>query len=265
MPSNATRTFIFHQVYDMAAVVEECIDNAGSFGEVDWKNPEVLNCLIDFSKVSLLHHYVYSMIGLEHRHDYRKNSDLYEESEEMRAEVHGLLEAYGISVQPYEDYVDSLAEAQENDAWFYHWFLKHETMFEELWEKMTQEVFHLLFANRAFLLRFNKALAMYLAEGGVAIPPSFRGGRGVLKRQSHFPVWLRKAVFYRDQGRCVLCQRDLSGLISLGFEAHLDHIVPLQMWGSNDPCNIQLLCGTCNRRKSGKVATTATRYQPWWD
>lgn len=50
-----------------------------------------------------------------------------------------------------------------------------------------------------------------------------------------------------QKGRCACCKVDLkvSG-------RHLDHIQPLARGGSNDDRNIQLLCPSCNLRKSAK-------------
>jgi 5-methylcytosine-specific restriction endonuclease McrA len=39
---------------------------------------------------------------------------------------------------------------------------------------------------------------------------------------------------------------------SLGKEFHLDHIMPLFLGGSNDRSNLQMLCPTCNLKKSFK-------------
>ena len=77
------------------------------------------------------------------------------------------------------------------------------------------------------------------------------------------PKWVRKAAYCRDRGRCVFCNRDLTGIINLDLDEHFDHIVPLAIGGINDPSNIQLSCSHCNRRKSKKPAT-AYRYMEWW-
>ena len=55
-----------------------------------------------------------------------------------------------------------------------------------------------------------------------------------------------KMLFIAQSGRCVYCEARIAD----GY--HADHIMPLARGGSNDKSNIQLLCPTCNRRKSAK-------------
>ena len=64
-----SRQFVFRRVYDMAALVEECIENASSLMELDWTDTEVCNAVVKCHKMSLLHRYIYAMIAVEHRHN----------------------------------------------------------------------------------------------------------------------------------------------------------------------------------------------------
>ena len=59
------------------------------------------------------------------------------------------------------------------------------------------------------------------------------------------PEAVRNEVWRRDQGKCTQCQ----SVRNLEF----DHIVPVSKGGSNTARNIQLLCETCNRRKSDGI------------
>lgn len=52
-------------------------------------------------------------------------------------------------------------------------------------------------------------------------------------------------IYVQQKGRCAYCRTTLSD----GYE--VDHIVPLSAGGTNDPANVQLLCDSCNSRKSG--------------
>jgi len=55
------------------------------------------------------------------------------------------------------------------------------------------------------------------------------------------PQDVKIAVAVRDQGRCVECGSN--------EDLHYDHKIPWSRGGTNTINNIQLLCGTCNRRK----------------
>jgi hypothetical protein len=111
----------------------------------------------------------------------------------------------------------------------------------------------LLFGNREFLLDFNSVLADYRRRRG-DLPSS----------RCAIPAWVKKAAYFRERGKCALCNRDLSGLIAIDKKQHYDHIVPLVAFGINDPCNIQLLCAGCNLSKGASPARTSSLYEAWW-
>ena len=116
-----TRQFVFQRVYDTAALIEECIEDEESIIELDWDNPIVIRGLAKFSKLSLLHRYIFAMIYVEHHREYRKNSDMYESSEDV-APIEKLFDAYGISYQPYISCVPSTptekAQSQLEDPFY---------------------------------------------------------------------------------------------------------------------------------------------------
>ena len=259
-----SKDFRFHYVvYELASMVEGNASEPYSFIEVNWESPAVIQSLCRFSKVSILHYYIFAETAVYFRRDYRKNADSFEQDE--IAEIEVLFQTYGVKLNSFEEFYKlRKAELRDYDNVFYQWFSSQEDQFEELWEVVTLEVFQLLFANRAFLLDFNQSLAEYLRSGVVSVPSNYLSKSGHIKRDGHIPSWLKKAVYFRDHGRCVLCQKDLTGLISVDQTLHYDHIVPLHQWGINDPCNIQLLCDKCNLQKSGEAAVTGIRYPSWW-
>ena len=254
----------FHnKAYEMASIVEINATDSALFREIDWEQPETVQSILKPSKICLLHRYIYAAIFTYESAEYRENSDLYWDACIENNDLEETFTIYGISVEPFRQYIAEL-DTKENNNLFYAWFLLNEAKFELLWEKITEEVFHVLFANRAFLLKFNSSLADFLKQGLVKIPPSYLDKKGVVKRHS-IPAWVKKAVYFRDHGRCVLCNKDLTGLLSTDQTLHYDHIVPLKLWGTNDPCNIQLLCEKCNLEKSGNLVKTGYRYPMWWD
>lgn len=65
------------------------------------------------------------------------------------------------------------------------------------------------------------------------------------KQRSYIPDSVRHEVWRRDGGRCVEC----------GSQENLefDHIIPVSKGGANTARNLQLLCESCNRKKSDKI------------
>lgn len=179
---------------------------------------------------------------------------------------------YGIRYESFLAYLSSIGEtfqsASEDDV-FHHlqdtWLTES---YDRLLEQTVKEVFHILFQNRTLLLAFNEYVASIVAyadqsEVDQTILGRFKAS-GTLKRHRP-PAWAQRAVFYRDRGRCVLCEKDLSGLTNLCNIENYDHIVPLARFGLNDVSNLQLLCAECNQReKSAKAAITSNVYQSWY-
>ena len=66
-----------------------------------------------------------------------------------------------------------------------------------------------------------------------------------IKREP-IPDDVKLLVWSRDCGTCTRCGSNQ--------QMHFDHIIPVAKGGSNIAENIQLLCQTCNLRKSDKIA-----------
>lgn len=122
--------------------------------------------------------------------------------------------------------------------------------FDNLIIQLSNEMFYVLFQNRGFLYDFNSSLSGYNDE---------------VKQRIPIPLWVQRAVFFRDHGICVFCGKDLSGLLHAADdrEVHYDHIIPLSQNGVNDISNLQLTCKKCNLKK-GSCDKTSTEYMQWY-
>ncbi|HXF71674.1 MAG TPA: HNH endonuclease [Actinomycetota bacterium] len=73
----------------------------------------------------------------------------------------------------------------------------------------------------------------------------------VTRRSSPLPEgWdrLRREVLERDSWRCYHCG---------GPATEVDHIVPAQRGGTDDPSNLAAICSRCHARKTGREAQAA--------
>lgn len=159
-------------------------------------------------------------------------------------------------------------DADEDDIYEFMNEIRLSEAYEKLLDKTVKEVFHILFQNRSLLLMFNEfvsgVLSMVRLDDAEDLDSSMFTSNGTLKRV-RAPAWAQRAVFFRDRGRCVLCDQDLSGLTNIANVENYDHIVPLSRFGLNDISNLQLLCERCNQRvKRDGEAVTSTRYQTWY-
>lgn len=182
------------------------------------------------------------------------------------------LEYHSMEHQSFEAFLDkrekNFIDCDEDDVYEFIHELREDGVFDQLIEHITKEVFHVLFQNRELSKAFNIMMANALqTETNYNTPKKFEElflRPGILKRAT-IPKWVRRAVFYRDRGRCVLCDKDLSGQINLENQENYDHIVPLTRHGLNDISNIQLLCKECNQiEKRAGEAVTSNKYQSWY-
>ena len=131
-------------------------------------------------------------------------------------------------------------------------------------DALVPATFHILFSDLRFLQDFQDIVSELVSQISAEEFPIALRSVGVLRRPRHIPVWLKKAIFHRDKGRCQACLCDLTGVIALGSEIHIDHIRPLARSGSNDPTNFQLLCEPCNKRKGAREVEGRWRTQTYW-
>ena len=113
----------------------------------------------------------------------------------------------------------------------------------EHWRIFTDGAYFLLLAFVGFVVWWARK-ENRRADNTRVTPPQSTTARGVPipKRSRTIPQDVKIAVSVRDQGKCRVCGSTQN--------LHYDHIIPYSRGGSsNDPDNIQLLCGYHNRLK----------------
>jgi hypothetical protein len=185
--------------------------------------------------------------------------------------VEEAMKHYGFELEPFTDWLKHQGKrfeaADENDISEYLDELPLTEPFDKLLTQSVREAFYILFGNRRLLLHFNDMMAQELTlHAKDEIPEEYAAKfskPGILKRVG-IPEWAKRAVFFRDRGLCVTCGNDLSGLMSAWPDEHYDHVVPLTAGGLNDVTNLQVLCGTCNRKKGPRHIVTSNSYEDWY-
>lgn len=79
-------------------------------------------------------------------------------------------------------------------------------------------------------------------------PPHLRGVK-LAKETAHYRTsdWKsrRLRILVRDAYTCRAC-----GLVCHSKDAHVDHVIPLEEFGTDDDSNLQTLCSSCHGRKT---------------
>lgn len=262
----------FYETYYFCNVVQNVIksqfnyllDLEGFCGDLN-----IYNHSEPFRKYSTLHsfiEYIVDDIYFEAIDDAKNNNLRAQVLKYQKAPIEYALEYHSLCFTSFKGYMKGeqkeLCEFNEDDLVNYYLQLKDDVYYE-LVEQTTKEIFHVLFQNREFLLSFNQMMAEYLESAGGGNCNLFTK-KGTFKRR-HIPKWVKRAVFYRDKGRCILCDSDLSGTLNANNMENYDHIIPLAKFGFNDVTNIQLLCKACNQKeKKADLLITSSKYYSWY-
>jgi hypothetical protein len=160
--------------------------------------------------------------------------------------------------------VPFIAEASFDDEDYYYAQYLFAQIREHVLPGLTAEVFNLLFQDRGVLKAFNALIAERVVDMEQADYPDYLKRDGVFIRCNYWPSWLKDGLTRRDKGHCAICQCDVSGLLARDADVHIDHIIPLNLGGVNDPTNLQLLCDKCNGAKGGDATTTTEMVPNFW-
>lgn len=168
---------------------------------------------------------------------------------DKRLWIDRLLTNYGHTQESFYSFIKDCDFKFIEDVYTDYCFLNGE--YDDAVLKLSRELFYVLFQNREFLYRFNSYLSIR-----EHLPIS----------RCNIPAWVKRAVKYRDHGKCVCCGKDLSGILDCEDEnsVHYDHIVSLHEGGLNDVSNIQLMCRVCNLAKSSG-SYSGLIYKDWYD
>lgn len=241
----------FESIYLFVDIIYQSVKSEVEFWNFDVN--DFIKSATTFQKKSLLHIYVESTLFNYYLRNFRKNGDCYEE--EDIDEWKSIFTAYNVTLH----FPDCNFDDPEEDDCVYEWFLDNEASFKALFKKLSIEIVHILFVNKKFLLHFNELARKSFNE----IPKALLTEKGTIKRTA-IPKWAQRAVFHRDYGHCVFCNKDLTGIISTMATSNYDHIIPLDKQGFNDVCNLQLSCESCNKSKGAKEDAPTYKYEPRW-
>ncbi|WP_417442385.1 HNH endonuclease [Idiomarina abyssalis] len=262
--------FKFYQTYYFCNVINNVLRD--QFSYIRKLNDFYDDCktfyfLGKFQKESIFHEFIEFIVsGI-----YDEHLDQFDLHESIKLPIERAFEYYDVTYITFQEFYheDGLHEHidAEQGCYDYMEFLKSTGAYNLLLQKTTNEIFYILFQNRDLLMVFNQKIAdIFETENKSDCPKQLlhlMTANGFAKRKP-IPVWVKNAVYFRDRGRCVLCNMDLSGILNLDNKNNFDHIVPLARFGFNDVTNIQLLCHGCNQKKLAGKAVTSTKTQPWY-
>jgi hypothetical protein len=253
-------------VYYICQMVDGSLDGLGFERNIEGFMGDMAcsRLLHDYPKFTPLHEYieeiVTDVIWEEHGVDESKLLDAHNIRWGKKLWVDHLLQAHGFQYS----FVTWAAQVEDKSAEAYLEYLQSEDILPTLAECVAKEAFHILFANRKVLRNFGERAAYHVLETAPAFYSEKLTAKGYLKRAS-IPQWVRDAIFHRDKGICVQCKADLTRLINQQNALHYDHMIPLAKGGMNDVTNLQLLCESCNLKKSHHIVQHSVVYESWYE
>lgn len=264
----------YYNTYYFANIITNLLENRFAYIRTIndlFEDYLVLDFIGDFPKFTALHRFAEFVFHLECSDELTsENIAAVLATVDKKLTVNHAFDEYAIDHTSLTEWLSdkkTLSSVDADDLYEYYHELRLEQAYADLIDRLTNEVFFVMFLNRRILHSLNDLIAMYVGNLPLTdVPSSDRHlftRDGVVKRRN-IPTWVRRAVFYRDRGICGTCSREISGLVNISNSKHFDHIVPLAQGGINDVTNIQLLCDKCNLAKGGRESGTSTLYERWF-
>jgi len=264
-------TYYFHNIYAYASDIEESARFEIPFKFKSSEEEMVfLNCVTKFNRNTLLHLYIKQQLlhrwsifffeSMSDELDIFMDDDQFDLMEYRDLQI--LFDLFKIDIKFINIRQDEDCCLMTNPTKINAWFHKNIDKFEKLAKFLTEEIFHILFSNKSILWKVSNIAAEGLKEIKGTNDMLSKNGR---VRRINIPPWVQRAVFHRDKGKCGLCHKDLTNILSSEKGSSFDHTVALNNYGSNDPINIQLICRDCNVRKSSSITGPSENYIPWFD
>lgn len=100
--------------------------------------------------------------------------------------------------------------------------------------------------KEAYLERHRESVREYTREYRKRNPEMMREAAAKRRALGRLPSGTVKRIGSAQRWKCAVCRADISE------KYHMDHILPIAKGGEHAPQNIQLLCPSCNVRKSAK-------------
>lgn len=232
---------------------------------------EIFESIVKPNKLTAVHHYLFFFQDIEDELDkiYKNVDDLQWIYNFMIRTLEGVNLQPNISTPDFAGCSDEYhkeCNCREIVEQLMEYINEHQDKIDEL---IVHAAFQFIFQDRKFLHDFHLELSAFIQEHMEEIEeqfPEYVTNKKRIKRV-YFPKWLTDAVFYRDKGTCSNpeCRCDLSNLIRTQNTKHIDHIVPLDMYGSNDASNFQLLCEPCNTSKGARSIASSSVNAPYWN
>ncbi|WP_256972461.1 HNH endonuclease [Priestia aryabhattai] len=230
---------------------------------------KIIECLIKPQKATALHYLIACFVNeADEVYNMLQNIDdnryIYEYIKRVLAEVNLEPKLLEPDFENCEDaYHESCACKEILNQWVEYVNVNNHIIHEAL----IHAAFQILFLDRQFLHDFNKYIAEWVEDNYDSLKEKcgehLVGEKGF--KRAYFPQWLKDAVYHRDKGCCVICRTDLSKIVNINGTYHIDHIVPLRMYGGNDSSNFQLLCESCNTSKGNRNSETNRVNIPFWN